>query len=105
METEIKCSWGKFKENARQMQGKRKGKRKANRRKMRGKLEEILREIKGNQTQLPLELPVYSSQTSLKSVVRYKSAFEVNVLEEKIREITGIIEFKPYEVKFIKLEF
>ena len=64
-----------------------------------------LREIKGNQTQLPLELPVYSSQTSLKSVVRYKSAFEVNVLEEKIREITGIIEFKPYEVKFIKLEF
>jgi alpha-mannosidase len=64
-----------------------------------------LREVSGKPVVLPLELPVYSSAISLKSVVKYTTAMEVNVLEENIHPLGDNLTFGPGEVKFLKLVY
>jgi alpha-mannosidase len=64
-----------------------------------------LREVDGRHSSIPVTLPVYSSAMSLISSTHAKAAFEVNVLEEIIQPLTGNLEFRPFETKFIKLEF
>jgi hypothetical protein len=64
-----------------------------------------LREVDGKTLSIPVTLPVYSSSMGLISSTHAKAAYEVNVLEEVIRPLTGMLEVKPLETKFIKLEF
>jgi hypothetical protein len=61
--------------------------------------------MNGSSCALSLKLPVWSSSIDLQSVTRYSSASEVNVLEESIKPLGDKVEFKPREVKFIKLVF
>ena len=54
---------------------------------------------------MPIHLPVYSSRSDLYMATRFKEAFEVNVLEEKTGTLNDWLDFKPYETKFVKIEF
>jgi len=64
-----------------------------------------LREVDGKHASVPVTVPVYSSSMGLIQSTHAKAAFEVNVLEEIIQPLTGRLEFRPFETKFIKLEF
>jgi len=64
-----------------------------------------LREVDGKTVSIPVIQPVYSSSIGLVESTHAKAAYEVNVLEEVIKPLSGLLEFKPFETKFIKLEF
>jgi len=61
-----------------------------------------IREIAGGHSSITRD-DVLSSRSGLQNSTGAKSAFEVNVLEDKISEVTNRIEFRPFETKFIKL--
>jgi hypothetical protein len=61
-----------------------------------------IREIAGGHSFITRD-DVLSSWSGLQNSTGAKSAFEVNVLEDKISEVTKRIEFRPFETKFIKL--
>ena len=55
-----------------------------------------LREIEGKKAEIDLQKMIKN--------VKFKSVREVSVIEEEIVDIEKKIEFKPYEIKFIKIE-
>jgi hypothetical protein len=63
-----------------------------------------MREVNGKPVTIAVTDPFPSSGT-LVSSTHAKSAFEVNVLEEVVQPISGTLQIKPFETKFIKLEF
>jgi len=63
-----------------------------------------VREVAGTHSSITWH-DVLSSWPGLKESTDARSAFEVDVLEEKIAEVEKRIEFKPYETKFIKIVF
>jgi alpha-mannosidase len=61
-----------------------------------------IREIAGNNSSITWH-DVISSWSGLQESSGAASAFEINVLGDKISEVNKRIEFKPFETKFIKL--
>jgi alpha-mannosidase len=63
-----------------------------------------LREMNGKQVSVPVNDKTFVPGDLLNST-HAKAAFETDVLEEVLHPVTGTLAFRPFETKFIRLEF